>query len=208
MGKAIDHDHRYTQEEREYLASRSRGYLIPINERRFGTEEEPINDHLQGPQVSQTYDNSVREKAVYDVGGAPLPDATLDYNTGRVMDRDNGKLVEYSGPGHVPGASDLRIDGIRQPYSGFDGDGIAVDENGNPVEEIDIDEDIAKFVLSLANKTELKKALIANGAEAPEKVSDVEREELENDLAIALQDKRNAGEEVDVPAVEPEPADA
>ena len=41
MGLVIDHNHRYTEEERSYLLGRGRGYLIPANERRFGTNENP-----------------------------------------------------------------------------------------------------------------------------------------------------------------------
>ena len=191
MGKAINHDHRYTQEEREYLKSRGRGYMVAVNERRFGTEENPT-DTPEGPQVNPFYDDSVRQKAVYDVGGAPLPNTTLDYNTGRVMDRDNGQLLEYTGPGHTPGAYDLRVDGRRSPtQEGF--------EEYSDEDEIDIDDDIVQFVVNVPNKNALKEALKAAGAEFH---SDDDREELENRLAVALQDKRDAGEKVEVPTAE------
>lgn len=189
MGMAVNHDHRYTQEERDYLKSRGRGYLVQVNERRFGTEENPT-DTPEGPQVNPFYDDSVRQKAVYDVGGAPLPNTTLDYNTGRVMDRDNGQLLEYTGPGHTPGAYDLRVDGKRNP-EGF--------MEYSDDEEVDIDDDIVQYVVGLPNKNKLKEALKEAGAEFH---SDDDREELENLLALTLQDKRDAGEKVEVPAVE------
>ena len=189
MGMAVNHDHRYTQEERDYLKSRGRGYLVQVNERRFGTEENPT-DTPEGPQVNPFYDDSVRQKAVYDVGGAPLPNTTLDYNTGRVMDRDNGQLLEYTGPGHTPGAYDLRVDGKRNP-EGF--------MEYSDDEEVDIDDDIVLYVVGLPNKNKLKDALKEAGAEFH---SDDDREELENLLALTLQDKRDAGEKVEVPAVE------
>lgn len=194
MGKAINHDHRYTQEEREYLKSRGRGYMVAVNERRFGTEENPT-DTPEGPQVNPFYDDSVRQKAVYDVGGAPLPNTTLDYNTGRVMDRDNGQLLEYTGPGHTPGAYDLRVDGKRNP-EGF--------MEYSDDEEVDIDDDIVQYVVGLPNKNKLKEALKEAGAEFH---SDDDREELENRLALTLQDKRDAGEKVEVPASEEVPSE-
>lgn len=181
MGKAIDHDHRYTAEEREYLTSRGRGYMVELNERRFGTEDNPT-DTPEGPQENPFYDDSIRQKAVYDVGGAPLPNTTLDYNTGRVFERDNGQTVEYTGPGHVPGAYDLRVGGIRQyEQEGFESYGDGDDDN--------IDEDIVEKVINLPNKTALKKELDKNKVEYGAADS---REELENRLAIALQDKRDS----------------
>ena len=191
MGKAIDHDHRYTQEEREFLISRGRKYMVEVNERRFGTEENPT-DTPEGPQVNPFYDDSVRQAAVYDVGGAPLPNTTLDYNTGRVMDRDNGQLLEYTGPGHTPGAYDLSS--VRTP-EGFDSHA----DDG----DVDIDDDIVEFVLHLPNKNALKEALKTAKVEFR---SDDDREELENRLAVALQDKRYAGEKIELPEHEEEPA--
>jgi hypothetical protein len=179
MGKQIDHDHRYTEDEKEYLRSRGRGYLIAVNERKYGTEDDPT-DTPEGPQESITYDDANRQKAVYDVGGAPLPGTTLDHNTGRVMDRDNGQLLEYTGPGHTPGAYDLR--GRREP-EGFDSRSDAGD---------DIDEDIVEEVLGISNKEEVKKRL---KKEKVEFSSDDDRDTLNERLAIALQDKRDAARE-------------
>jgi hypothetical protein len=186
MGKQINLDEPLSVEDREYLKSRGRGYLIPANERRFGTPDDPKEpDEFDGGASAQSpfYDSQKRAKAVYDVGGAPLPDVVLDYNTGRVADRDNGVLVEFTGPGHTPGAADLR--GRREP-EGFAS--YEVDENGNPVDD-EIDDDIVQKVLEIPNVATLKKEL------DKKKVSydkDAKREELENRLAIALQDERDA----------------
>lgn len=186
MGILIDHNHRYTQAEREYLESRGRGYLIPANERRFGTEESPrepeAHEKHDSEAISPFYQADDRHAAVYDVGGAPLPGTVLNRDTGRVFDRDNGVEVEFTGPGHTPGASDLST--VRD-YSGFDS--YDVDENGNPIDD-EIDEDIVEKVVNVANKTELKKELDALNVKYDASAS---REDLENALAVALQDQRD-----------------
>ena len=205
MGIAIDHNHRYTQQERDYLLSRGRGYLIPANERRFGTNEEPREpeewEQEGSHAISPFYQNEDREAAVYDVGGAPLPNTTLDYNTGRVADRINGKTVEYAGPGHTPGAYDLSA--VRGESGGFTS--YAVDENGNPIDD-EIDDSIVEFVTGLPNKSALvaelnkiKSVAEENDVDASYSGSDT-REELENTLAVALDDLRRKG--VDVFATE------
>jgi hypothetical protein len=188
MGILIDHNRRYTDEERAYLTARGRAYLIPANERRFGTNEEPRDpephEKYDSEAISPFYQAHDREAAVYDVGGAPLPGTTLDYDTGRVYDRDNGVEVEFVGPGHTPGASDLSQ--IRN-YNEFDG--YEVDENGNPVEEID--EDIVSEVTALKTKADVKLRLdeLKVGYD-----SGATREQLEDSLAVALQDLRDSAE--------------
>jgi hypothetical protein len=103
MGRFVDLNSRLSEEDKQYLRDRGRGYLIPANERRFGTNDEPREpeefEKAGSNAVSPFYQSEVREAAVYDVGGAPLPNTTLDYNTGRVADRDNGKTIEFTGPG-------------------------------------------------------------------------------------------------------------
>ena len=187
MGILIDHNHRYTEDERNYLINRGRGYLIPANERRFGTNENPrepeAHEQHDSEAISPFYQADDRHAAVYDVGGAPLPGTVLNHDTGRAFDRNNGVEVEFTGPGHVPGASDLST--VRDA-SGFDS--YAVDENGNPIDD-DIDEDIVEKVVGYANKAELKKELQALGVDF---ASDASREDLENALAVALQDQRDA----------------
>lgn len=190
MGKQILMDHAWSDEEKEWINSRGRGYLIPENERRFGTadsEASPDQDE-NGQQVSAFYDDEQRQNAHYDVGGAPLPGTTLNHDTGRVYDRENGVEVQFTGPGHTPGAYD--ISGRREPegFSSF-----AVDDQGNPIPEDNIDEDIVEKVTSAENKGVLVKQLNSLNkkgyGEAPK--GDDSREELENKLAIALQDQRD-----------------
>lgn len=183
MGKQIDLDSPLSKEDREYLVSRGRGYLLAANERRFGTPDKPKepDEGDTGPtSQSPFYDSAEREKAIYDVGGAPLPGTVLDYDTGRVADRENGVIVEFTGPGHTPGASSLV--GRREP-EGF----TSKPDEGEEGE--DIDDDIVQKVLNLPNVTALKKELdkkkIAYAA-------DDKREDLENRLAVALQDERDA----------------
>jgi hypothetical protein len=189
MGILIDHNHRYTDDEKNYLESRGRGYLIPANERRFGTNENPRDpdphEQHDSEAISPFYQAEDRHAAVYDVGGAPLPGTVLNYETGRVYDRENGVEVEFTGPGHTPGASNLAS--VRGEPEGFEG--YEVDENGNPVPGID--DDIVEQVLALPNVTAVKKELDALGVDYDSKAK---RDDLENALAVALQDKRDAGE--------------
>lgn len=182
MGVQINLNKRLSEDEKSYLRQRGRGYLIPANERRFGTEAEPRepgpHEQEDSHALSPFYQPEVRLAAVYDVGGAPLPDTTLDYNTGRVADRNNGQLVEYTGPGHTPGAFDLR--GTRGEPEGFSSYGESDD---------DIDEDIVNEVLAISSITKLKARLKDEGVDFD---SGDKRDELENRLAVALQDKRDA----------------
>ena len=190
MGKQVLMDHAWSDEEKEYVKSRGRSYLIPENERRFGTADgsvAPSPDQGENGQESAFYDDSVRQNAHYDIGGAPLPGTTLDHDTGRVYDRENGVTVQYTGPGHTPGAYNLS--GRREP-EGFES--YDVDENGNPVND-SIDEDIVERVTNAENKPALVKELtkLNKAGFGDEPKSDDSREELENKLAIALQDQRD-----------------
>lgn len=180
MGRQVNLDEPLSVEDREYLKSRGRGYLLAANERRFGTPDEPREPDegdLGASSQSPFYDSEERQKAIYDVGGAPLPGTTLDYDTGRVADRENGVLVEFTGPGHTPGASDLR--GRREP-EGF----TSTSEDGD-----DIDDDIVQRVLDMPNVGAIKNELKKKKVEAP---SGANREDLENLLAVTLQDERDA----------------
>jgi len=181
MGVQINLNKRLTEDEKTYLRTRGRGYLIPANERRFGTEAEPRepgpHEQADSQALSPFYQPETRLAAVYDVGGAPLPDTTLDYNTGRVADRDNGQLVEFTGPGHTPGAYDLR--GVRGEPEGFSSYGDDDD---------DIDDDVINEVLSISSVAKLKARLKEENVSFD---SDDKREDLENKLAVALQDKKD-----------------
>lgn len=199
MGRVIDQNKPFSEEDKEYLRQRGRSYLIPANERRFGENGElagtPEADDA-GPDnhgISPFYSAEDRAAAVYDVGGAPLPGTVLDYDTGRVADRDNGVIVEYTGPGHTPGAYDLRkhyenVEGVN--FGSYE-----VDENGNPVDD-DIAPEIVEFVIEQHNtKADLVASLKKYDIEYS---GSDDKETLQNKLAVGLDDKRRQGEEIDL----------
>ena len=80
MGRFVDLDKPLSQEDKDYLNTRGRGYLIYANERRFGEDgtREPAEYEKAGaPTQSPFYDTQERDRAIYDRGGAPLPGTTL-----------------------------------------------------------------------------------------------------------------------------------
>lgn len=186
MGYQIDHDKPYSEEVKSYLRQRGRAYLIPANERRFGVDgtrtPEP-HETVGVTAVSPFYDPAQRDRAVYDVGGAPLPGTVLDYDTGRVADRESGVLVEYTGPGHTPGAHDL---GKSLEPEGFESVGDTDD---------DIDDDIVSYVTKLKTKTLVQEKLTGFGVGFE---SDATRQRLDEQLAITLQDLRDDGHPIDL----------
>lgn len=191
MGRHVDLNSPLSAEDKEYLRLRGREYLIPANERRFGSDGTQLEDgDVAGqPQQNPLYDTEVRNRAVYDQGGAPLPGTVLDHDTGRVADRENGILVEYTGPGYTNSATDLRLESQF-----FDSHG----------EDEDIDQDIVDEVVAIKTVKELKTRLTQENVEIP---ADAKRQDLEDLLAIALQDKRDAGssapvENLDAPVEE------
>jgi hypothetical protein len=187
MGIQIDHDKPYTPEIKAYLVERGRDYLIPANERRFGEDGTRVpepHESTSAPSVTPFYSTEAQQRAVYDVGGAPLPGTVLDYNTGRVADRDDGVLVEYTGPGHTPGAYDIDPDPVDNS-EGF---------NSQP-EEDDIDDDIVSFVQAVKTKVILQEKLAYFGVGYE---SDANRARLEEILAITLQDLRDDGTPIDL----------
>lgn len=179
MGRVIDHNSRYSPEDRQFLIERGRGYLLHANERRFGTPDAPRDplphEQADSHAISPFYNPEVRNAAVYDKGGAPLPGTTLDYDTGRIADRNNGVLVEFTGPGHTPGASTL---GPQRDDAFFDSKGEYDD---------DIDDDIVQSVLQMDDAT-LTKALTDAGFTV---TGEADQEEKENAYAIYLQDVRD-----------------
>jgi len=186
MGIQIDHDSPYSEEVKAYLRERGRGYLIPANERRFGVDGTRVpepHETAGAPAVSPFYDSTARERAIYDVGGAPLPGAVLDYDTGRVADRENGVLVEYSGPGHTPG--------IHNPAQSYEPEGFSSVSD----DEDDIDDDIVEFVTGLKSKAIVQEKLSELGVGYE---SDANRARLDEQLAIALQDLRDDGHTVEL----------
>ncbi len=186
MGIYVDHDKPYTPEIKAYLRERGRGYLIPANERRFGedgTREPEEHERLSAASVTPFYSTEAQQKAIYDVGGAPLPGTVLDYDTGRVADRDNGVLVEYTGPGHTPGAYD--------PGKSFEPEGFESQSD----DDDDIDDDIVDFVTGLKTKADVQKKLTEIGVGYE---SDANRARLDEQLAVALQDLRDDGQSVEL----------
>lgn len=194
MGRQVNLDEPLSPEDRDYLLSRGRKNLVLVNERRFGTPDNPrepeAHEQAGGSALSPFYDNQERDRASYDVGGVALPGSVLDYDTGRVLDRDNGMTVEYTGPGHTPGA---------YPSSASYDEGFAsyaTDSNGNPIDD-DFDQDIVDFVVNLPNRnsviTELEKY------EESDFEKDDKRSDLNDALAIVLQDRRRAGKPIELP---------
>jgi hypothetical protein len=187
MGRVIDENKPYSAEDKQYLIERGRGYKIPANERRFGAngEADPVEGEEAGaPQKSVFYDNEQREKAVYDVGGAPLPGVVLDHDTGRAFDRENGVIVEPTRMGLTQSAHDLSAQ--RNPDF----------ETGRSDDGDDIDADIAEFVLAKGFTVDkLKDRLEAEGVSIDE---DDKKQQLQEKLAIKLQDDRDDGKEIDL----------
>jgi hypothetical protein len=171
MARQVDLNSPLSQEDVDYLISRGRRYQLHANFRRFGPPgdyHEPAEGEEAGqPPRSVFYDEDERNQAVYDTGGAPLPGTTLDYDTGRVLDRDNGAVVEPAHAGHTPGAFGSRYDFVA----------------GRDEDNSDIDEDIAGYVTSLSI-TDLEKELKEKDLGVPghKDVSDLSVDELVNEL--------------------------
>lgn len=223
MARIVDLDKPLSEEDVKYLVSRGRRHQLHANFRRFGMPgnyHEPAEGEEAGKKVGSPFiDNEERQKAVYDTGGAPLPGTTLDYDSGRVFDRDNGVLVEPQPAGHTPGAFASRYDFVE----------------GRDEDDSDIDEDIAEHVTNLTIP-QLEAKLRENDLEVPEKktagdlkvdelvaelhdreiqtdkddkkedlqkklnsaLSRERKEDMQDRLAIHLQDSRKAGNEIDV----------
>jgi hypothetical protein len=79
MGRLIDFNAPLSDEDKEYLINRGRGHEIEANDRQFGEEGEGADP--ENPK----YDLETRAQATHDVGGAPLPNVTLDHDLGRVI---------------------------------------------------------------------------------------------------------------------------
>ncbi|AVO25996.1 hypothetical protein SEA_THUMB_16 [Mycobacterium phage Thumb] len=168
MGRYIDPNQPYTDEDKKYLRSRGRGAEIIENERRFGEDGKKEPDELEragyDPE-SASFDGDDRDEATYDVGGAPLPGTVLDTDTGRVIplsDRSDTGAFEYVDP-----------------------------NTGEVVEDPDaFDEDIIEFVEGLPNVDSVKAKLKEVDPNA-ETSGLSKRREWDDALIIALQDQRN-----------------
>lgn len=223
MARQIDLNSPLSEEDVQYLVSRGRRHQLHANFRRFGAPGD-YHEPAEGEEAGQTpgsvlYDQEQRDQSVYDTGGAPLANTTLDYNTGRVFDRENGVTVEPKPAGHVPGGFGSRYDFVE-----------GRDENDS-----DIDQDIAEHVTSLSI-SDLEKSLKEHDQEVPQhkdisnlsveelvselherevqtekgdkkpdlvkklkaKLSQERKEDMQDTLAIHLQDSRRAGNTVNV----------
>lgn len=152
MGRFIDPNLPYTEEDKEFLRSRGRGYAIAENERRFGVDGEGVpEDHETGglPPVNEQFSHNSRGEASVDLGGAPI---VLGPDTGRVAVRENGVYGE-----------------------------------GEDVPDETIDDDIVAKVEGM-KVAELKEELDRLEVEYDKNAL---KEELQNDLANALQDERD-----------------
>lgn len=207
MGRKVDLDSPLSEEDKAYLRERGRDYLIPANERRFGVDGTRVpeaHEQAGGSAQSPFYDNDSRQKAVYDVGGAPLPGAVLNHDTGRVLDRDTGMEVEFTGPGHTPGGYNLSQFDNHQEYAPGQADfedgqpvaqeagfveGVALDNSGRPVDD-SFDEDITSYVTGLQNKSEVQAELTEHDIAFSK---DADRPTLNDKLIIFYQDLRRSG---------------
>jgi hypothetical protein len=192
VGIQIDPNVPFTPEIKQYLNDRGRGHQVVVNERRFGVDGTEAAEHeIPGaPASNQFYDTDLRNNAVYDVGGGKLPGTVLDYDTGRTFDRENGVTVEFNGSMHAPGqnAHDTTVAREEGGFTSYE-----VDENGNPIKEID--EDIQEYVQSIKTVKDLKTKLDEAGIEYDK---EDKRDDLEILLAVHLDDERLAGNEVDL----------
>lgn len=186
MGRQINLDQPLSEVDKGYLRERGRGYLIAANERRFGvdgTREPEEHEQVGAPSQTPFYSSDTQQMAVYDKGGAPLPGVVLDYDTGRVADRENGVLLEYTGPGHTPGAHSIS--------EVFEPEGFASSSD----DEDDIDDDIVNFVTAIKTKGDVQKRL---GDLNIKFETDSNRQRLDEILAIALQDLRDEGKQIEL----------
>lgn len=152
MGRYIDPNKPFSEEDKEFLRSRGRGYQIVENERRFGVDGKGVpEDHeAEGlPPVNEQFSYNSRGQATVDVGGAPI---VLEPDTGRVAVRENGVYGE-----------------------------------GEEIPEDSIDDDIVEKVEGMS-VAELKAELEELGVEFDKKSL---KEDLQNELANALQDKKD-----------------
>lgn len=173
MGIFIDPNQPYTEDQKRYLRERGRGHQIAANERRFGKNGDENNSNADAGQPEQNpfYDQAVRNQATVDVGGVPLPGTVLDYDTGRVFDRENGVHFDPTGMGHTNSATNFNQEGFEE--SGDEGD---------------VDPDIVDDVMSIGTIKELKARLESEGIPLPKSNK---RDDLLDALAIGLQDKRD-----------------
>lgn len=194
MSLVLDPNRPWTDDEKEWARTSGRGYLIETNERRFpgGKASKAASHEKAGasPESAQfgVHGQFVREAAVYDVGGVPLPGTTLDYDTGRALQFDaegNGVTVEPSLPINSPGA--YASSAMLAEAEGFG----SYSDQGD-----DVDDDIVETVLAYKTKDDVKAAIDEANKSAPAQFrqsysSNDDRNDLNDKLALVLQDTRH-----------------
>ncbi len=74
MGIKIDHDHKYTKREREYLETHGWAYKVKENDRRF---PDPVDDDEE-PSANPPDDHSVEPVKGNEDDGNPEPPLSID----------------------------------------------------------------------------------------------------------------------------------
>lgn len=203
MSMVLDPNQPWTDEQKAWARDSGRAHLITANERRFpGGVAEAAEDHeAAGDQpvspVFGTDGAALREAATYDVGGAPLPGSTLDYDTGRGYgfdEDDNGVLVEPNPPKNSPGAFAHSL--TPEAFAAASGT-VATPEGftSTPEGGDDIDADIVEHVVGLKNKAEVLAELKNWNEKFPQFAQEPEpgdgRDDLNDKLALVMQDARH-----------------
>ena len=69
MSRKIDHDKKYSEEDKEYLRQRGEDYRIPANDRRFGpdAESEPETDEDEDELVDEDISKHVEGLKVQEL---------------------------------------------------------------------------------------------------------------------------------------------
>lgn len=162
MSKTIDHEQQYSEEDRAYLLSRGKGYLIEQNERIFGKPGE------KAPEEPGADPDAVNAKAA--IAAQREADAAQAKTVVGEPSRLSGPAVDASGD---------QLDAA----------------DGTDQDDDELDEDITDYAESLTVK-ELKEKLDADEVE-------YDKNDLKDDLvllyAMTLQDRRDAGEDLDLP---------
>lgn len=167
MGRYIDPNQPFDDDTVEFLESRGRHGEVVENRRRFPNGEASAADIHEGAgenPESASFDTDDRSGADYDVGGAPLP--------GRVLDVDTGRVIPLNERTETP-----------------EGLSFIDPETGEEIKDPNaFDPDIVEHVESIKNVDELKKRLKDEKVDFTGKTK---REDLEDALIVALQDKRD-----------------
>jgi hypothetical protein len=166
MGREINHEHRYTDEEREYLESRGQSYRIVQNERIYGKP----GDEAEPEEPGRNPDSENAKKLIEEQRAANEEQAKSVI----------GKPYVDPAPTVTTGDDQLK----------------AVDSVDDALGDESIDPDIVSYVDGMTI-AQLKKAL--DDEEPPIKYkASAKHDELAEDYANVLQDKRDAGETLEL----------